>query len=101
MNMIRFQRSLRAARGRNAEAIQWAKEVSDYVNSKHPNHKVQAFSSRFGDIGVLFWQVDFEDLAALDKFQQTLGVDQDYWDLVNKATAFFEGAVHDIVFETL
>lgn len=100
--MIRFQRSIRVARGKNFEAEKWAKEVSDYVNSKHPNHKVQPFSSRFGELGVLSWFVDFDDLAALDKFQQALGSDQEYWDLVGKAVDLFvEGTTYDSVFDTL
>ncbi len=98
--MIRFQRSIRVARGSNAKALEWAKEVSDYVNGKQPKSKVQAFSSRFGDISTLVWHVDFEDLASLDKFQQALGIDQGYWDLVNKANEFFiEGTIHDTVFD--
>lgn len=100
--MIRWQRSIRTARGRNNEAIQWAKEVSDYVNKKQPNYKVQAFSLRFGELGTLVWQTDFDDLAALDKYQQVISADQGYWDLVKKSTELFiEGTVHDTVFETL
>ena len=100
--MIRWQRSIRTARGRNNEAIQWAKEVTDYVNSIQPKHKAQAFSLRFGDLGTLVWQADFDDLAALDKFQQAIGADQGYWDLVTKSTELFiEGTVHDTVYETL
>jgi len=102
MNMIRWQRSIRTARGRNNEAIQWAKEVTDYVNSKQPGYKVQAFSLRFGELGTLVWQADADDLAALDKFQQAIGADQGYWDLVKKSTELFiEGSLHDTVFETL
>jgi len=98
--MIRFQRSIRVTRGNNAKAREWAKEVSDYINNKQPKSKVQAFSLRFGDMSTLVWHADFEDLASLDKFQQTLGADQGYWDLVNKATEFFiEGTTHDTVFE--
>ena len=100
--MIRLQRSIRAARGKNTEAVQWAKEVSDYVNSKQPNHNVQAFSSRFGDLSMMVWQVDFEDLAALDKFEQAFNEDKGYHDLLNKAIPFFiEGTTFDTVFETL
>jgi len=100
--MIRWQRSIRVAGGKILEAIQWAKEVTAYVNGKQPNHKVQAFSSRFGDTNMLFWQVDFEDLASLDKFQQSFNNDQGYWDLVNKATPLFiEGSSYDTVYEEL
>ena len=100
--MIRWQRSIRSSGARNLEAVQWAKEVTDYINSKHPDHKVQAFSSRFGDVSLLVWQVDFEDLAALDKYQESFNTDQGYWEMVNNAAGFFiEGTVYDNVFESL
>ena len=100
--MIRWQRSIRSSGARNLEAVQWAKEVTDYVNSKHPNYKVQVFSSRFGDVNMLVWQVDFEDLAALDKYQQSFNTDQGYWELIKKAAGLFiEGTTNDTVFETL
>ena len=100
--MIRFQRSIRSARGRNLEAIEWAKEIAEYVNSKQPNYKVQAFSTRFGELGTLVWQVDLEDLAALDTFQQAIGADQGYWDLIKKGNdLFIEGTTYDSVFDPL
>ena len=100
--MIRWQRSIRSAGARNLEAVQWAKEVTDYVNGKQPNYKLQAFSSRFGDVNMLVWQVDFEDLATLDKYQQFFGTDPDYWELIKKATdLFIEGTTNDTVFESL
>lgn len=100
--MIRWQRSIRSAGNRNLEAVQWAKEVTDYVNDKQPKYKVQAFSSRFGDVNMLVWQVEFEDLTALDKFQQFFNTDQGYWELLEKATGFFmEGTTYDTVFEGL
>ena len=100
--MVRWQRSIRIARGKNLEAVQWAKEVTDYANSKQPNYKVQAFSSAFGDVSMLVWHADFEDLAALDKFGKFFNTDQGYLELVMKAADFFvEGSVYDSAFEAL
>ena len=100
--MIRWQRSIQSAGGKNLEAVQWAKEVVGYVHSKQPNYKVQAFSSRFGDVNVIVWQVDFEDLAALDKYQEFFTTDQGYWELIKKAAPLFrEGSTYDTVFESL
>ena len=100
--MIRWQRSIRGSGARSLEAVQWAKEVTDYVNSKQPNYKLQAFSLRFGDVNMLVWQVDFEDLAALDKYQQFFNTDQGYWEMVKKAEdLFIEGTTYDSAFETL
>lgn len=100
--MVRFQRSIRTARGKPLEAIQWAKEVTEYINGKQPNFKVQVFTSRFGDSGMLAWQIDFDDLAALDKYQKFFNSDEGYWALVTKSyDLFIEGSLHDSVFETL
>ena len=100
--MIRFQRSIQVAGGKNLEAVQWAKEVTDYLNSKQSNFKAQAFSSRFGEVNEMVWQIDFEDLAALDKYQQFFNTDQGYWEMVKKADGLFiEGTTYDSAFETL
>jgi len=100
--MIRFQRSIRVARGRNLEAIQWAKQVVEYLNSKQPNYKVQAFLSRFGNLGTVVWQVDFEDLAALDKYEQFFDKDPGYAELLKKSfELFIEATVYDSVFDAL
>ena len=100
--MIRWQRSIRSARGKNFEAVQWAKEVTDYANSKQPNYKLQAFSSAFGDVSMLVWHADFEDLAAFDRYGQFFNTDPGYLELLKKATdLFIEGSVYDSAFESL
>ena len=100
--MIRWQRSIRTKGGKAVEAVQWAKEVTDYVNSKQPNYKAQAFASQFGDVNMLVWHVDFEDLAALDKYGKFFNTDQGYLELVKKASdLFIEGSLYDSAFEDL
>jgi hypothetical protein len=100
--MVRFERSARVARGKLLEARQWAQEVTDYANKNHPEANVQAFSKRFGNIGKLSWQADFDDLAALDQYQVSFDSDQGYWALVSKGTELLvEDSVRDTVYETL
>jgi len=100
--MIRFQRTIQVAGGRNLEAVQWAKDVTNYLNGKQPDTMVQAFSSRFGDVNMMAWQIDFDDLAALDKYQQFFNTDQGYWEMIKKAEGLFiEGTTYDTAFETL
>ena len=100
--MIRWQRSIRAKGSKFLEALQWAKEVTEYVNSKQPNYKAQAYTSAFGDVNMLVWHVDFEDLADLDKYGKFFNMDQGYQALVKKAAdLFIEGSLYDSVFETL
>jgi hypothetical protein len=100
--MVRFERSARVARGKLLEARQWAQEITDYTNKNHPEAKFQVFSQRFGNIGQLSWQADFDDLAALDQYQASFDSDQDYWALVSKGTELLvEDSVRDTAYETL
>jgi hypothetical protein len=100
--MVRFERSARVARGKQLEARQWAQEVTEYANSNHPGGKLQVFSQRFGRIGRISWQADFDSLAALDEYQQSFDTDEGYWALISKGTELFiEDSVKDTVYETL
>ena len=100
--MIRFQRSIRTARGKGLEATQWAKEITEYINGQRPDAKLQVFSPRFGDINSILWQVDLDDLAALDQYQQFLNTNEGYWALIQKSyDLFMEGSVDDTVLESL
>jgi hypothetical protein len=100
--MVRFERSARVARGKLLEARQWAQEVTEYANKNHPEGKLQVFSERFGNIGKLSWQVDFDDLAALDRYQASFDGDQGYWTLVSKGTELLvEDSVRDTAYESL
>lgn len=100
--MVRFERSARVARGKLVEARQWAQEITDYANKNHPEGKLQVFSERFGNIGKVLWQADFDDLAAVDRYQASFDADKGYWALVNKSTDLLvEDSVKDTVYETL
>lgn len=100
--MVRFVRSARVARGKLVEARQWAQEITDYANKNHPEGKLQVFSERFGNIGKVLWQADFDDLAAVDRYQASFDTDKGYWALVNKSTDLLvEDSVKDTVYETL
>ena len=100
--MVRFERSARIARGKLLEARKWAQEIADYTNKNHPEGKLQVFSERYGNIGKLLWQVDFDDLVTLDRYNTSFDKDQGYWTLVNKsADLLVEDSVMDRVYETL
>lgn len=100
--MIRFHRSIRSARSNAAEAIEWAKEVADYLNGKYAGTNVQVFAHRFGDVSTIVWEVDFDTLANLDDYQHTLNSNEEYWAVVAKGVGLFvEGSVHDTVLESL
>ena len=100
--MIRFQRTAIASGVNVFKAIQWAKEVTEFINKKHPQGKLEVFSGRFAPYGTVYWAADFEDLAALDRWQQVIQADQEYWALLSKAEGLFlEGRGFDVVMMTV
>jgi len=100
--MIRFQRSLRSAQNKDLEAIAWAQEITKFLNGKYPEANVQVFAQRFGVVDTIAWQVDFDSLVSLDKYQKTLNTDEEYFAQLNKSTdLFMAGSLFDTVFESL
>lgn len=99
--MFRLHRTGHVSRGKAFEAVQWAKEVAEYVSAKYAPVSVQAYSEIFGDIGKVHWYADSEDLASIEKLNAQLLTDQDYQALINKSTDLFvEGSFHDTLVQS-
>ncbi len=73
------------ANGKYMEAISWAKETAGYVEKKWGTPPVSVFIDSFSAMGVVRWTTDYADLAALEKVQNQMMLDQGYWQLVEKA----------------
>ena len=100
--MFRFHRIARVSRGKFQEAVQWAKEVAGYINTKYAPVSVQAYAELFGDVGMVHWYADYEDLATIEKFNAQLLADQGYWAVLNKgADLFIEGSLHDTLIQSV
>lgn len=100
--MIRFERTADVSRGKGAEAAQWAKEVTEYINAHFPEVQLLVFEPRFGALNTIHWIADLEDLASLDRWQQRIGADEGYLELLGKATDLFtEGSVFDTVLTSI
>jgi len=101
--MFRFQRT---GRVKNAqffiEAVQWAKEITEYINTKYPQVSLQVYTEVFSDIHTIYWHADYKDLATLESVQSQLMADQGYWAIVNKGMGcFMEGTWKDILIRSL
>ena len=84
-----------------AQAIQWAKEITEFVNKKY---KIQAsvYIETFGKVGTIHWFCDYADLAALDKVRNQQVTDQEYWQIVNRsAELFIQGSFFDTVMQSI
>src|SRR5512139_2727855 len=96
--MIRFQRSMQLKRGKHG--MRWAKELTDYINTAHGKPSFQFLRSRFGNVSTVYWTADFRDLAALEAWQQKIGADAGYRELVNKSSDIVvDGSINDVVLE--
>jgi hypothetical protein len=98
--MIRLQRTMQFRRGNHA--IKWAKELTDYVNTTYGEPQLALFRLRFGNLSTVQWVGDFEDLATLNAWQQQVGADKKYRELVKRSFAFvIPGTVEDTILEAL
>ncbi len=94
--MVRFQRVGRAKNDKFLEAIQWAKEVSEYINTKYSPVSIQVYAEMLGDLHTIYWHGDYKDFAAVESILAQLMSDQGYWAIVNKGVGWFiEGSFHD------
>ena len=100
--VIRWQRSIRHRHGKWSAAVQWTKEAAQYLNTLCPETQVQVFTMRFGALDTIHSIADFEDLAALDRWQKRLWSSEGYRELVIKSPndLFIEGSVIDTVLES-
>jgi len=99
--MVRFTRSARMVSGKEQEAMQWAKEFTEWSNAKYGG-QLTAYLGYFGDYGTVRWVRDFENLADLEKGMEKLLGDQEYWQRHNRAVdLFIEGSLTDTVMASL
>ena len=75
--MVRWTRSGRARAGKMAQAVQWAKEIADYVTRKS-GVSVTAYVDAFGEFGTIRWFADYADLETIEKIRNQLMADKEY-----------------------
>jgi hypothetical protein len=82
------------------EAVAWGKEVSGFVEKKWGTPPLSVWVDAFGPVGVMRWSLDLADLAAVEKIQAQMMMDQSYWQLVDKAfkaQLFVDGSSTDYI----
>ena len=99
--MIVFVRSLKANSRKSLKAVQWAEEATAYINDNlNPPNPLRFLTPRFGNRSKFVWTEEFEDLGALDSFQQKIMSDEGYRQRSAKAVEdeLFMGDPHDQVY---
>ena len=100
--MIVFVRSVRTIRGKRGVAKKWAIKLTDYINAQCPETQCRVFIPRFGELSWIYWQTEFEDIAALDAWQQKMAADPGYRELGNQAQDLFsQESIKDMVWASL
>jgi hypothetical protein len=103
--MIRLQWTARISRGKNPGAIQWAKELADYLRSKYPGIlAIGAYDEHFGNVNTIHIISDYENLATLEAVESQFPSDLAFQDLFNKsneAGLFIEGSIHGTLLKSL
>ncbi len=103
--MIRLQWTARISRGKNQGAIQWAKQVVEYLRSKYPGIlAVAAYEEHFGNVNTIHIFSDYESLATLESVEAQYPSDAGFQDLFNKsneAGLFIEGSIHGTLVKSL
>ena len=93
---VRVHRTARISDGMIQQAYQFAKEITEYLNSKYTQISVQVYVEAFGAVGTIHWFVDYKDLATVERTTGQLFSDQGYLAILGKAPGLFiEGSVHD------
>jgi len=100
--MIRWTRSLRIASGKNfPQAMQWAKEITEFLNKKH-KIQLSVYLDSFGEIGTIRWFGDYADLATMEKVGNEINTDQEYWQkVIQAADLFIQESVYDTVMRAI
>jgi hypothetical protein len=98
--MVRWTRSGRIAPGKDPQAIQWAKELTEWIRKKYGS-QLSVYMDCFGEVGTVRWFEDFESLAAVEKRMQQIMADQEYWQKVSQVATLFQGGPFDTVMVTL
>lgn len=86
--MVRWMRSARIVLGKEKQAIQWSKEITEWWNKKFGGH-LTVYMDSFGEIGTIRWFEDYENLAEVEKRKATVLADPEYWQRIDRAVTLF------------
>ncbi len=95
---FRFYRKARVVDGKTSEAIQFAREVTKYLNTKYPERSVHVYVEKSGTATTIHWFADYESLDTLKRIRSEILSDKQYFALLKKADGLF---VQDSLRDTL
>ena len=100
--MIRWTRTAKIAQGKLQETVQWAKDLREYNKTKFEGGAdVKIYLETFGEMGVICWMADFENLATLELVGQVLDDDEGYQERLKAAIDLFMPGIVDKVYSSV
>ncbi len=103
--MIRLQWTGRISRGKNPGAMQWAREIAEYLRSKYPDIlAIAAYEEHFGNVNTIHIISDYESLATLEAVEAQYPSDASFQALMKKSNEeglFIEGSIHGTLLKSL
>ncbi len=83
------------------QALEWSKDITAYINEKH-NLGTSCWVQQFGHVGVLVWEANHADMAAMEAAMATIVADPQYWQKIAEAEGLFlAGKTTDAVFQQI
>ena len=100
--MIRALRAVSVQSGKARQAVQWAKEVAEWVNTHQPGHDVRVFRELFGRSGTIYWTSESEDLATIERLTAEREDDPEWQALMERAAGLFApGTLRDTLLRSV
>jgi hypothetical protein len=93
-------RSAKVAPGKYLQAVQWGKEIAEYINKKY-KLQVSVYADSFGEVGTVRWFSDYPDLGTMEKVGDQILADQEYWAKLNQSIELFQPGFTDIAMRNL
>jgi hypothetical protein len=99
--MIRFVRTASIAPGKFADALAFAKEISEYMGKKY-SLKLEVMMPVGGNPQRIAWRAEYASLGAFEEIQSKIVADKKYWEIVSKGTThFIAGSLNDNIWRTV
>jgi hypothetical protein len=87
--MIKQIRKIKPKSDKFFEAIQFARELVNFLNEKYPELKSEVFWERFGDAQTLHFYFQYDNLADFEGKVDKLMADKDFLAINNKGMILF------------
>ena len=100
--MVRWMRSAKIAPGKYLQAMEFAKGISEFSQKYEGASSVGVFLDSFGDVGIIRWFVDYENLASFEKISDQIMADPEWFKKIEEATdLFIAGCTSDVVMRSI